>query len=394
MRAGYAQCIDIETAWQRVLRHAPSLAAVDAEISAMSGELEQVSRTPNPLLEVESENLGMGHPSDDVEPPQTTFSLAQLIELGGKRGARCKLAYSQKNEAYWEAQIERENTYFDLILMFIQVRAAEEKWRIASERLEVSENALEAIKRQIENGKLSPIQEKRARIEVMAQTLALREAFSEYEQAKMRLSSMWGSRYPDFDQVDFELYAFVPPPCEILALEGFYQTPDYFKAQQAVDSASKNLTLQKANGIPDVTLMAGYRLFHDTLSGGLVVGAVMPIPLSDRNQGGVKRACSLLSQARYALEEVTRNAHEKISTAYERLTTAYEETEMMYRTIICEAQESVKLTESGYCNGKFDYLELLEAHKLLFEMQEKYVDVLCDYHQNRAELARLSGMNL
>ena len=45
----------------------------------------------------------------------------------------------------------------------------------------------------------------------------------------------------------------------------------------------------------------------------------------------------------------------------------------------------------GYQNGKFEYVELLDAHNTLLSIKEQYVDFLQDYHLNRAELERFTG---
>ncbi len=393
-RVGHAQSIDLETAWQRIKCYAPSIAGADAAILAQEGMREQVGLLINPVLEVVGDNLGVGRPTEDVEPPTTTFSLSQTLELGGKRGARCRLASSEKCVAYWDAQIERADIYLALLLAFIDVRTAQEKWCIATKRLEVTEKITLVAKKQVENGKLSPIYEKRARIEMMAQSLAVREAFSLYEQAKIGLASMWGSKCPDFESVDFELYGFVAPPCESELLGCFYQTADFKKAQQIVSSASENISLQRANAIPDVTVLAGYRHFYDSRTGAFLAGVGIPIPLFNRNQGSVKSACAGLNQAKNAFEDVVRLGEEGISVTYARLASAYEESELMYRGIWKEAAETVQLTESGYNKGKFEYLDLLDAQKMLFEIQERYLDILYEYHQSRAELARISGMQI
>ncbi len=394
VQANPCQTLDLDTAWQRVLYYAPSLRAADEEIEILRGQAEQVSTRLNPVVEVESENLGISHPTQDTEPPQTTFSLAQTFELGGKRAARLNLASSLTSIAACEALIEREDAFFDLTTAFLDVKIAQERMRLAKEKLALSERCLDTVKRQIENGKISPIQERRVYVEMMSERMKVREAQSEFEQARMHLSSMWGCDCPDFETVDFQLFTYCPPPCNGEILEGFYQTPDYYRAQQTVDSACRNLALQRANRIPDVTLMAGYRVFHDSNSGAWVVGFEMPLPFFDRNQGNVRSACAEMSLAESSRDEVIRSASEKILIAYEKLVASYEETKLMSCNILKEAEAAYKLTCEGYEKGKIEYLEVLETKRMLCEIQESYLNVLHEYHMNRAVLARLSGMNL
>lgn len=391
---GYCQVLDFETAWQRILCHAPSLAAAEAQIGVLEGEAKQVSLMLNPLFEVESENLGISRPNEDTEPPQTTFSLSQIFELGGKRWARFAFASSLKSIAYWDAQIERADRLFSLKLAFIEVKIAQEKLCLAIEKEAISERILKAVKKQIQNGKVTPIQEQKMRIELMAEKIAVREAVSNLEQAKTRLALMWGSGCPDFDDVEYELSDCLVFPCQAFVLESFYQSPDYRRAEQMICSAVKNLSLQKVNGIPDLTLSVGYRVFHDSNKGGWVVGAAMPLPILNRNQGSVRSAECELTKAEYQLEEIIRDGKEKVLNAYQKLSASYEQTESLRCGILKDANEIVNLTKQGYQNGKLDYFELLETEKMFFDIQEKYLEALTEYHLNRAELTRLTGINL
>lgn len=386
--------IDLESAWHCVLTSSPALGAANAEICSLQQEAYQASLMLNPLLEVESENLGISRPSDRVEPPQTTVSLAQTLELGGKRGARYAVASSLSSIAYWDSQITLQNTFLELVVHFIQVRASQERLQIAEKKLSVAQAILESVHKQVENGKCSPLAQKKAHIALMEEELSCEEAFLAYQEAKVALSSMWGSTCPDFDDVIFELFNFSALPCESLFLNGFYQTPDYQRAQAAISMASKNVRLQRANSVPDVTVALGYRVFHDANRGALVVGAAMPLPFYNRNQGGIGSAVSQLSQAEFELEEVTRSMLEQIALFYKRALTSCEQTTIIQCGILREAQETVEFTAAGYESGKFDYRALLEAQEMCLDIQERYVDVLTKYHLSRAELSRLSGIKL
>lgn len=390
----WGENIDFETAWQRILCYSPALAAAEAQVSALKGEADQLGLPINPLFEVESENLGVGKPSDKVEPPQTTFSLTQTIELGFKGSARKALALAMTGEAYWEACMQREEAYYDLTRAFIRLRVAHEKWDLSDKRLGYAESKMTAIKKQIANGKVSPLEEKRARLEFLCRLRTLREAKADYEEARISLLALWGGCVPDFDSVEYSLDVGAPPPCYETLLEGFYQTSDFTRARQAVLIADKNLALQKVNQIPDLTVMGGYRIFHDSHAKGWVVGAAVPLPLFNRNQGNVRSAESSLMQARYELDEFQREGNERLLRAYERLSATYEECMLLERRMLREAKESLQLVERSYDNGKVDYLDLIEAHLLVLEIQEEYLDLLSEYHLKRAELARLSGLKL
>jgi outer membrane protein, heavy metal efflux system len=388
-----AECVplDLQSAWQRVLSYAPSIAAAEAAIDARRADQAQVSLLPNPLAVVEAENLGVSnHFDEEAEPPETTFALAQLIELGGKRAARRALASALIGIAYWDAQIERSDLLLKLTTAFIDVGAAQEHFRLAQGRVQIAEAMFYAIKSQVDMGKISPIQEKQAQIAWVCAKLVAREAFSELQQARKSLSSLWGSP-PDFDSVVFKLFDCLPPPC-CGSLVGWVRgSPDFAKAQAERFVAAQNLKLQKANSIPNLTLNFGYRVFNDSGLSGWLVGAQMPLPFFDRNQGNIQRALVEEVQAKYQMEEVVREMKEQIATTQEKMAAAFEESVMIRDVALAEAADVYNCVHVGYQNGKFEYLDLLQAQNTLFEIEGKYIESLHTYHLSKAELERLIG---
>lgn len=384
--------LDFATAWERVVRSAPSFAAADAEIGIRKGEAEQVSLVPNPILTVQGENLGITKPSDDTDPPQTTIVLTQLVELGGKRFARRDLACSVAGVAAWEAEIAREDKYLELKQAFIDGQMAQQRVHYRQERAELAQNAYAAVQAQVGAGAVSPLEEKRARLNLMNAKMELRDAVAEFEKGKKRISLLWGMCAPDFDCLYFPLDLPCSLPCLCEFEESFFEMPDFCIAKAQVKVACQNVKLQKANRVPDIAFSVGYRFFYDSSEGGVVVGAEVPLPFFNRNQGNVKSALCEKNQSEYLLEEVVRLGREEIALSYEQLITLQEEIQILKEGMLCEAEAHYQLTEQGYRQEKLCYLELVEARKMLLEVQERYLGLLGDYHLNLAKLTRLSGL--
>lgn len=382
--------LDFHTAWLRVISFAPVIGITQQEIAIKDAERWQVSFRPNPVVEVDAENLGVHNRNDTAEPPQTTFAISQILELGGKRKARIDFANSQTDLAFLDSQIAIQNLLFELKEHFIQTKIAEEKLHIASNRLAVSEKIVEAVRCQISAGAVSPIQEKKAQIAKNAAQIAVNDALSLFIQSKKQLSAMWGNPCPDFETVDLDLFHYPVPPDECCVVQSIIHTCDFAKAKQEIYSATQSLKLQKVNGIPDVNISFGYRIFNDSNQHGWVVGAQMPIPFN-RNQGNIKRARATVNQTEFQLEEVVRTLTEKTLVVYQRLVASFQQSEMMKSGVLADAMETYQLTETGYNQGKLEYLDLLDSQRLLFESQEKFLDVLSTYHLSKAELERLSG---
>jgi len=62
--------------------------------------------------------------------------------------------------------------------------------------------------------------------------------------------------------------------------------------------------------------------------------------------------------------------------------------------ILPGAQRAFDSVQNGYREGKFDFLQLLDAQRTLFEVKGQYVEALSAYHLSRTEIERLIGLPL
>ena len=55
------------------------------------------------------------------------------------------------------------------------------------------------------------------------------------------------------------------------------------------------------------------------------------------------------------------------------------------------AQQAFDAAQTGYLDGKFGYLEVLDTQRTLSEAKSRYLDVLAAYHKAAADVERLTG---
>jgi cobalt-zinc-cadmium efflux system outer membrane protein len=84
--AAAPRAITLEEGLTLAARNRPELKGFLADLEAARIQLDRAGAPPNPELGVEVDNLGGGLPDDEVT--ETTISLSQSIELGGKPAAR------------------------------------------------------------------------------------------------------------------------------------------------------------------------------------------------------------------------------------------------------------------------------------------------------------------
>jgi cobalt-zinc-cadmium efflux system outer membrane protein len=80
-----------------------------------------------------------------------------------------------------------------------------------------------------------------------------------------------------------------------------------------------------------------------------------------------------------------------LAEAYLALSTAASEIDALKATVIPGAQSAFEAASEGYRQGKFGYLDVLDAQRTLFEARGQYVSSLATYHKALADLDRATG---
>jgi outer membrane protein TolC len=85
----------------------PELSAFTFELRATEARMLQAGLLPNPALSAELENVGgTGPATRGARATETTLQLSQLIELGGKRAKRMRLAGLERELTQWDYEVK------------------------------------------------------------------------------------------------------------------------------------------------------------------------------------------------------------------------------------------------------------------------------------------------
>ena len=376
-----------------VLRN-PRLKAFSLEVRARDARTLQAGLFPNPELEIEVENFGGDGTLRGFDSSETTVRLSQLIELAGKRPKRRTLASLERELAEWDYKAERADVLRDTTGAFVDVLAAQERFSLMDELVSLSEQVLKTISERVKAGKVSSLEETRARVAYSTSRIGLERARRRLEASRKGLAALWGGRTPLFDKVDGDLERIVPVP-PAAALEGLIpNNPDVARWTVEVELRRAAVKLARTGRIPDLTLSGGVRRLKESDEDAFVVGLSVPLPLFDRNQGGVREALqrqAKVSEERRAAELAVLDA---LAEAYRDLSSAYAEAMALQRDVLPGAQAAFDAAAEGYRQGKLGYLDVLDAQRTFFEARRQYIEALASYHKSKARVERLIGTRL
>jgi cobalt-zinc-cadmium efflux system outer membrane protein len=349
---------------------------------------------PNPELVVDLENfLGSG-PLRKFDSLETTLSISQLVELGGKRAARIKLASAEKEVVRWDYEAKRADLAAAVAKSFVEVLSAQEKLALAEEIARLAKEVLDVVSARVTAGKISPVEETKASVAWSISGIELERAKLALEGARKRLAAMWGSAKPMFSKAVGQLDRVTPlPPPEVLA-DRISRNPDVARWAAEMEQRKAALAQERANRIADVTIGGGVRHFREANDTTFLFGARIPLPLFNRNQGKILESQYRISKAESERAAAGTRVLTALSDAYQALAAGYVESTTLKSIVLPGARSAFDAAAEGFRQGKFGYLEVLDAQRTLFEARGRYVEALGAYHKAVADAERLIGGDL
>jgi cobalt-zinc-cadmium efflux system outer membrane protein len=386
--------LTLRQALAQVLLRNPGLAAFSLEVRAREAQALQAGLLPNPELALEMESFAGSGELSGFDAAESTVSLSQLVELGGKRDKRRTAAALEAKLAGWDYEAKRLDVLTDAAKAFVEVLASQERLAQATELAALAESFYQTVRARVEAGKVSPVEQTRAQVAVAAARLDAGRAERSLAAARKSLAALWGDGEPAFSLAVGALADMEPVPAAERLAAQIVQNPDLARWATETEQRRAGLALARAGAIPDLTVGFGVR--NDQASGdnALVTGISIPLPVFDRNQGGIAAARAALSKSRHEQHSVRSQALTSLAASCRDLASAYAEGVILQEQILPAAESAFEAATLGYQAGKFGFLEVLDAQRTLFEARGQYLEALTNYHKARAEVERLIGAPL
>ena len=369
----------------------PELAEYSWQVRANEARVMQAALRPNPDASLYVEDvLGTGRFRGGREA-QITLQLGQAIELGGKRAARIAVAAGSRDLASREYELKRVEVLARLTRRFIDLLAAQHLLDLARTNLQLGEETLRGTTRRVKAGAGSALDERKARIELARGRIVAEHAEHEVAVARRELAAMWGSTTPRFDRVEGDLFDRRPVPSYEQLTARLAHAPEMLRQLSEKQLREAEIRLADTKRIPTPIVAAGVRRLEGPEEESLVFGLSIPLPASDRNQGGRAEARALLAKS----EQTGRATEVRLRTVLfgfqQELRHAATALDALETDVLPQARESVSLSRQGFLEGRFSYLELVDAERTLAAVKKESIETAASYHGLVLEIERLTG---
>jgi cobalt-zinc-cadmium efflux system outer membrane protein len=388
--AAQATVIDLPTALRLALEQ-PGARAAAHEVAAAEAEASQAGRLPNPELDYQREGRQAGWRT-------TTILIRQPLELGGKRQARIDLAEGASALARGELALRRGELRAGVRAAFYALLLAQEKQQLAEAGAALARRSVEIAARRVQAGKISPLDETRARLAAVDAASESTRAGAELLIARTRLGALVGQAgTPALTAAgDPAALPLLKPLAALLPGAGNTGVGNMGAVRQArlrLAAQEAQTEVERAARIPDLTLSAGRQREEEgpQARGRTVIGLSVPLPLFDRNQDRLLASLRRADKARDELAAAEVDTAVRIAETHTRYELASAEARLLAADVIPSAQSAHALTLTGFEYGKFSFLDVLDAQRTLFQVRSRRSDALLAAWQAWADIERLAG---
>ncbi|MEM6259833.1 MAG: TolC family protein [Planctomycetota bacterium] len=280
--------------------------------------------------------------------------------------------------------------------MRAQVREAWAIWSVATERLKLIDEVLQAIDRigmvsdrLEEAGELTRVEARLLRAQRLAIQVERVSAAALAEQSRLDLLGLMGllpnaratlvSAMPSVEtpETSDTTNRLIRANTSLAVLRSDYQV------------AEESLRLEVRKQYPDIEIGAG--LGSEDNDDRLLLGASLPIPILNANRGGIAEARANREMARAAAEAEFESLAFQLASAIARLEAAEQQQQVLEQELVPmldkQATEIDRLAELG----EVDTLILLETVTRRFEAKNQILDLHLTAIQGRIEVTRLLG---
>jgi outer membrane protein TolC len=390
----------LEQLIQEALEKNPAIKSTERRWRAVQQRPAQVSTLPDPKLSYTRFGSSV---ETRVGPQENVLMLSQSIPFPGKLGLKGKmagqdaLAAEQNYEAtkrdvifkvkqayydlYWiDQSIATLNQYLSLLQNF--TRVAEQKYATGQ--------GIQAhvLKSQVE---ISTIMKTKLGFEKMRKGVVARlnALLDRPQNSPLSKASKIDTMRVRWDEQELMNRALAERE-ELQALQAMVGKSEYLKS------------LAKRNYLPDFKVQANYIDISKGVSNApdagknawsVMVGLNLPIWLGKRN-AAVREANELISANKLAHENMQNLVKSEIQDLYYQLEITGKTLDLYEQGLLTQAESSLESAMASYRTGKLDFLNLLDAERMLLNLNLSYIKEQSDYRKQLAALERAVGGEL
>lgn len=382
--------LTLDEALRLALANNPELRASGGRVEAAAGRADQARRWTNPELELASEDVPVR--SGSFRDSKNTIGVAQTVPWPGKKKLDGQIGTAGVRLSEADLSLRRVELVRDVKTAFYRVLAAERLVAVAGELVQFAESSASTARKRVEAGAAADQEQLRAEIQLDQARTELAAFQRELVSARQELVTLLGR--PDLSDAPVSGALVETPDTARLGhgpAQWLANHPSVVAARSVRDRTELELRRARLEPYPDVRLgVDGGREGRE--DNAIVQFRVsLPLPIVDRSKGRKREAQANMGVAEAELVATEQRLLREWGTVSQRFRTAAEQVAAYRERILPRASKALHLVQTGFEEGKFGFIDLLDTQRTTAEARLAYQQKLLELNTAQAELEALLG---
>jgi cobalt-zinc-cadmium efflux system outer membrane protein len=337
-------------------------------------------------------------------PSQFDTNITYPLDVSRKRHARTMVA--ARAEKVLEAQFQDavRNRIDDVYGAYVTVLGARQTVRYAVASVRGLERLTVLTKQLHERGQLPladlNVVENKLRIARLSQ----RDAEASYRKSKLDLGALMNFSLEEAAALEIRASIEVEepplPPADQLLQIALADRPDVISFRLGVNRAQADVRLARANAFSDVFVLWQPYTYQDNSPYGLksqyswALGVTVPIPIYNRNQGGVLRAKLNVTQSQVQLADMERQVKIDLGKAIQEYEVSKRLVEELKNDVLPDARQIVQAALQLWTGGETSLLGYLQAQLDYNAVAKQFLDTAIRHRQSMLSLNTTLGRRI
>lgn len=365
--------------------------------------VEQARKWDNPVLNTD-QNLYANHKFFDHsvdangnKQGEVFVQVQQLIRTAGKRGRQVDLAQTNVTIAEWQfktAMRELRQSLLKDMYTTAQLQGNAALYNDNMERLQKLERAMSSA---LQAGNIAKKEYLRVQALILGVKQDMTDNAKDLADAQAELKTLL--------RITGNVFIMpVVPPSEHIDMSGInlfsimdtatrYNT-DYNQQVQQARYAQQNVRLQKAMGVPDLTIGTEYDQASNYTPNYYGLAISLPIPILDRNRGNIKSARAQQQGEEALLKQASEKLKNDVLGAYQKLQLTVNLDNNTSREFYTEYDRLYKNIVESYNNRQISLIEFLEYFNDYQDVKKNQLQQAYNLHMARVEFNDVTGIDI
>ena len=321
-----------------------------------------------------------------------TAGISQAFELGGQQGRR--RAAAEADIAATAAQIAETRAALraEVEQRFVQVLALQQRAAIEQETAALVEQAAAAMTKRLKEGEVSRLDANLARVEAERARNQLVQLDEQLTQARAELASLLQLPPGELPEARGELRRDAAYTLDDLlqAAPRRHQLETLARREQA---ARSRLELERGARYPDVTvgLFTGRDGPSEMREEIVGLSVSVPLPFFRRNEAGVGRAMTELTQVQVERQAAERDVGASVRAQWQRLMQLQARASRLRESVLRTLEDNQRLSQRALSEGEIGVAELLLVNRQVAETRRELLEAETESRLARIALERAAG---